>query len=133
MEEFYEMIDKLIKQFGFDYDNEKVKALATFLEVDEEEVSTFVENLEEMGCEYYYEGDTFVVMTEEEFYAEMNSYRDTIVDDVKWRIPQDLRDYFDYDTYAGDAVGDECDMWDVISSDLVSVNKTFYKVIQIRD
>lgn len=133
MKEFYEMIDKLIKQFGYDYDNEKVKALATFLEIDEEDVSSFMETLEEMGCEYYYDGDTFVVMTEEEFYAEMNSYRDAIIDDVKWRIPSDLRDYFDYDTYADDAVGDEYDMWDVINSDLVSINKTFYKVIQIRD
>lgn len=133
MKEFYEMIDKLIKQFGYDYDNEKVKALATFLEIDEEDVSSFMETLEEMGCEYYYDGDTFVVMTEEEFYAEMNSYRDAIIDDVKWRIPSDLRDYFDYDTYADDAVGDEYDMWDIINSDLVSINKTFYKVIQIRD
>lgn len=44
MEKIYEMIEDALWQCDFDV--EKIKALATYLELEEEEISDFCENLE---------------------------------------------------------------------------------------
>lgn len=84
MEKIYEMIEDALRQCDFDV--KKIKALATYLELEEE---------------------------------------------VKWRVPANLRDYFDYQSYAEDAYSDIYDIWDIKASDTINIDGTIYEVIQI--
>lgn len=43
---------------------------------------------------------TFIVMTRDEVFEEIRIYREDAEEEVKWRVPADLRDYFDYQSYS---------------------------------
>ncbi len=104
MEKIYEMIGDALQQCDFDV--EKIKALATYLELEEEEIPDFCENLEVYDDKYYYNSMTFIVMTRDEVFEEIRIYREDAEEEVKWRVPANLRDYFDYQSYAEDAYSD---------------------------
>lgn len=129
MEKIYEMIEDALQQCDFDV--EKIKALATYLELEEEEISDFCENLEVYDDKYYYNDMTFIVMTRDEVFEEIRIYREDAEEEVKWRVPADLRDYFDYQSYAEDAYSDIYDIWDIKASDTINIDGTIYEVIQI--
>ena len=131
MEKIYEMIGDALQQCDFDV--EKIKALATYLELEEEEISDFCENLEVYNDEYYYNSMTFIVMTRDEVFEEIRIYREDAEEEVKWRVPADLRDYFDYQSYAEDAYSDIYDIWDIKASDTINIDGTIYEVIQINE
>ena len=131
MEKIYEMIEDALRQRDFDV--EKIKALATYLELEEEEISDFCENLEVYNDEYYYNSMTFIVMTRDEVFEEIRIYREDAEEEVKWRVPADLRDYFDYQSYAEDAYSDIYDIWDIKASDTINIDGTIYEVIQINE
>lgn len=131
MEKIYEMIEDALQQCDFDV--EKIKALATYLELEEEEIPDFCENLEVYGDEYYYNSMTFIVMTRDEVFEEIRIYREDAKEEVKWRVPADLRDYFDYQSYAEDAYSDIYDIWDIKASDTINIDGTIYEVIQINE
>lgn len=129
MEKIYEMIGDALQQCDFDV--EKIKALATYLELEEEEIPDFCENLEVYDDKYYYNSMTFIVMTRDEVFEEIRIYREDAEEEVKWRVPADLRDYFDYQSYAEDAYSDIYDIWDIKASDTINIDGTIYEVIQI--
>lgn len=129
MEKIYEMIEDALQQCDFDV--EKIKALATYLELEEEEIPDFCENLEVYDDKYYYNDMTFIVMTRDEVFEEIRIYREDAEEEVKWRVPADLRDYFDYQSYAEDAYSDIYDIWDIKASDTINIDGTIYEVIQI--
>lgn len=129
MEKIYEMIEDALRQCDFDV--EKIKALATYLELEEEEIPDFCENLEVYDDKYYYNSMTFIVMTRDEVFEEIRIYREDAEEEVKWRVPADLRDYFDYQSYAEDAYSDIYDIWDIKASDTINIDGTIYEVIQI--
>lgn len=131
MEKIYEMIEDALQQCDFDV--EKIKALATYLELEEEEISDFCENLEVYDDKYYYNSMTFIVMTRDEVFEEIRIYREDAEEEVKWRVPADLRDYFDYQSYAEDAYSDIYDIWDIEASDTINIDGTIYEVIQINE
>lgn len=131
MEKIYEMIEDALQQCDFDV--EKIKALATYLELEEEEISDFCENLEVYDDKYYYNSMTFIVMTRDEVFEEIRIYREDAEEEVKWRVPADLRDYFDYQSYAEDAYSDIYDIWDIKASDTINIDGTIYEVIQINE
>lgn len=131
MEKIYEMIEDALRQCDFDV--EKIKALATYLELEEEEISDFCENLEVYDDKYYYNSMTFIVMTRDEVFEEIRIYREDAEEEVKWRVPADLRDYFDYQSYAEDAYSDIYDIWDIKTSDTINIDGTIYEVIQINE
>lgn len=131
MEKIYEMIEDALQQCDFDV--EKIKALATYLELEEEEIPDFCENLEVYDDKYYYNSMTFIVMTRDEVFEEIRIYREDAEEEVKWRIPADLRDYFDYQSYAEDAYSDIYDIWDIKASDTINIDGTIYEVIQINE
>lgn len=131
MEKIYEMIEDALQQCDFDV--EKIKALATYLELEEEEIPDFCENLEVYGDEYYYNDMTFIVMTRDEVFEEIRIYREDAEEEVKLRVPTDLRDYFDYQSYAEDAYSDIYDIWDIKASDTINIDRTIYEVIQINE
>nr|DAV04254.1 MAG TPA: Fip1 motif [Caudoviricetes sp.] len=131
MEKIYEMIEDALRQCDFDV--EKIKALATYLELEEEEISDFCENLEVYDDKYYYNSMTFIVMTRDEVFEEIRIYREDAEEEIKWRVPADLRDYFDYQSYAEDAYSDIHDIWDIKASDTISIDGTIYEVIQINE
>jgi hypothetical protein len=131
MEKIYEMIEDALRQCDFDV--EKIKALATYLELEEEEISDFCENLEVYNDKYYYNSMTFIVMTRDEVFEEIRIYREDAEEEVKWRVPADLRDYFDYQSYAEDAYSDIYDIWDIKASDTINIDGTIYEVIQINE
>nr|DAL49877.1 MAG TPA_asm: Fip1 motif [Caudoviricetes sp.] len=131
MEKIYEMIEDALRQCDFDV--EKIKALATYLELEEEEISDFCENLEVYDDKYYYNSMTFIVMTRDEVFEEIRIYREDAEEEVKWRVPADLRDYFDYQSYAEDAYSDIYDIWDIKASDTINIDGTIYEVIQINE
>lgn len=129
MEKIYEMIEDALQQCDFDV--EKIKALATYLE--EEEIPDFCENLEVYDDKYYYNSMTFIVMTRDEVFEEIRIYREDAEEEVKWRVPANLRDYFDYQSYAEDAYSDIYDIWDIKASDTINIDGTIYEVIQINE
>ena len=129
MEKIYEMIEDALQQCDFDV--EKIKALATYLELEEEEIPDFCENLEVYDDKYYYNSMTFIVMTRDEVFEEIRIYREDAEEEVKWRVPANLRDYFDYQSYAEDAYSDIYDIWDIKASDTINIDGTIYEVIQI--
>lgn len=131
MEKIYEMIGDALQQCDFDV--EKIKALATYLELEEEEIPDFCENLEVYDDKYYYSSMTFIVMTRDEVFEEIRIYREDAEEEVKWRVPADLRDYFDYQSYAEDAYSDIYDIWDIKASDTINIDGTIYEVIQINE
>lgn len=131
MEKIYEMIEDALQQCDFDV--EKIKALATYLELEEEEIPDFCENLEVYDDKYYYNDMTFIVMTRDEVFEEIRIYREDAEEEVKWRVPADLRDYFDYQSYAEDAYSDIYDIWDIKASDTINIDRTIYEVIQINE
>ena len=131
MEKIYEMIEDALQQCDFDV--EKIKALATYLELEEEEIPDFCENLEVYDDKYYYNSMTFIVMTRDEVFEEIRIYRDDAEEEVKWRVPANLRDYFDYQSYAEDAYSDIYDIWDIKASDTINIDGTIYEVIQINE
>ncbi len=131
MEKIYEMIGDALQQCDFDV--EKIKALATYLELEEEEIPDFCENLEVYDDKYYYNSMTFIVMTRDEVFEEIRIYREDAEEEVKWRVPADLRDYFDYQSYAEDAYSDIYDIWDIKASDTINIDGTIYEVIQINE
>ncbi len=131
MEKIYEMIEDALQQCDFDV--EKIKALATYLELEEEEIPDFCENLEVYDDKYYYNSMTFIVMTRDEVFEEIRIYREDAEEEVKWRVPADLRDYFDYQSYAEDAYSDIYDIWDIKASDTINIDGTIYEVIQINE
>lgn len=131
MEKIYEMIGDALQQCDFDV--EKIKALATYLELEEEEIPDFCENLEVCDDKYYYNSMTFIVMTRDEVFEEIRIYREDAEEEVKWRVPADLRDYFDYQSYAEDAYSDIYDIWDIKASDTINIDGTIYEVIQINE
>lgn len=131
MEKIYEMIEDALQQCDFDV--EKIKALATYLKLEEEEISDFCENLEVYDDRYYYNSMTFIVMTRDEIFEEIRIYREYAEEEVNWRVPADLRDYFDYQSYAEDAYSDICDIWDIKASDTINIDGTIYEVIQINE
>lgn len=131
MEKIYEMIEDALRQCDFDV--EKIKALATYLELEEEEISDFCENLEVYDDKYYYNSMTFIVMTRDEVFEEIRIYREDAEEEVKWRVPADLRDYFDYQSYVEDAYSDIYDIWDIKASDTINIDGTIYEVIQINE
>ena len=131
MEKIYEMIEDALQQCDFDV--EKIKALATYLELEEEEISDFCENLEVYDDKYYYNSMTFIVMTRNEVFEEIRIYREDAEEEVKWRVPANLRDYFDYQSYAEDAYSDIYDIWDIKASDTINIDGTIYEVIQINE
>lgn len=131
MEKIYEMIEDALQQCDFDV--EKIKALATYLELEEEEIPDFCENLEVYDDKYYYNSMTFIVMTRNEVFEEIRIYREDAEEEVKWRVPADLRDYFDYQSYAEDAYSDIYDIWDIKASDTINIDGTIYEVIQINE
>lgn len=131
MEKIYEMIGDALQQCDFDV--EKIKALATYLELEEEEIPDFCENLEVYDDRYYYNSMTFIVMTRDEVFEEIRMYREDAEEEVKWRVPADLRDYFDYQSYAEDAYSDIYDIWDIKASDTINIDGTIYEVIQINE
>ena len=126
MEKIYEMIEDALQQCDFDV--EKIKALATYLELEEEEIPDFCENLE-----VYDDSMTFIVMTRDEVFEEIRIYREDAEEEVKWRVPANLRDYFDYQSYAEDAYSDIYDIWDIKASDTINIDGTIYEVIQINE
>lgn len=131
MEKIYEMIEDALQQCDFDV--EKIKALATYLELEEEEIPDFCENLEVYDDKYYYNSMTFIVMTRDEVFEEIRIYREDAEEEVKWRVPADLRDYFDYQSYVEDAYSDIYDIWDIKASDTINIDGTIYEVIQINE
>lgn len=131
MEKIYEMIEDALQQCDFDV--EKIKALATYLELEEEEIPDFCENLEVYDDKYYYNSMTFIVMTRDEVFEEIRIYREDAEEKVKWRVPANLRDYFDYQSYAEDAYSDIYDIWDIKASDTINIDGTIYEVIQINE
>lgn len=131
MEKIYEMIEDALQQCDFDV--EKIKALATYLELEEEEIPDFCENLEVYDDKYYYNSMTFIVMTRDEVFEEIRIYREDAEEEVKWRVPTNLRDYFDYQSYAEDAYSDIYDIWDIKASDTINIDGTIYEVIQINE
>lgn len=131
MEKIYEMIEDALQQCDFNV--EKIKALATYLELEEEEIPDFCENLEVYDDKYYYNSMTFIVMTRDEVFEEIRIYREDAEEEVKWRIPANLRDYFDYQSYAEDAYSDIYDIWDIKASDTINIDGTIYEVIQINE
>lgn len=131
MEKIYEMIEDAFRQCDFDV--EKIKALATYLELEEEEIPDFCENLEVYDDKYYYNDMTFIVMTRDEVFEEIGIYREDAEEEAKWRIPADLRDYFDYQSYSEDTYSDIYDIWDIKASDTINIDKTIYEVIQINE
>lgn len=131
MEKIYEMIEDALQQCDFDV--EKIKALATYLELEEEEIPDFCENLEVYDDKYYYNSMTFIVMTRDEVFEEIRIYREDAEEEVKWRLPANLRDYFDYQSYAEDAYSDIYDIWDIKASDTINIDGTIYEVIQINE
>jgi hypothetical protein len=131
MEKIYEMIGDALQQCDFDV--EKIKALATYLELEEEEIPDFCENLEVYDDKYYYNSMTFIVMTRDEVFEEIRIYREDAEEEVKWRVPADLKDYFDYQSYAEDAYSDIYDIWDIKASDTINIDGTIYEVIQINE
>lgn len=131
MEKIYEMIEDALRQCDFDV--KKIKALATYLELEEEEISDFCENLEVYDDKYYYNSMTFIVMTRDEVFEEIRIYREDAEEEVKWRVPADLRDYFDYQSYAEDTYSDIYDIWDIKASDTINIDGTIYEVIQINE
>lgn len=131
MEKIYEMIEDALQQCDFDV--EKIKALATYLELEEEEIPDFCENLEVYDDKYYYNSMTFIVMTRDEVFEEIRIYREDSEEEVKWRVPANLRDYFDYQSYAEDAYSDIYDIWDIKASDTINIDGTIYEVIQINE
>ncbi len=131
MEKIYEMIEDALQQCDFDV--EKIKALATYLELEEEEIPDFCENLEVYDDKYYYNSMTFIVMTRDEVFEEIRIYREDAEEEVKWRVPANLRDYFDYQSYAEDAYLDIYDIWDIKASDTINIDGTIYEVIQINE
>lgn len=131
MEKIYEMIGDALQQCDFDV--EKIKALATYLELEEEEIPDFCENLEVYDDKYYYNSMTFIVMTRDEVFEEIRIYREDAEEEVKWRVPADLRDYFDYQSYAEDTYSDIYDIWDIKASDTINIDGTIYEVIQINE
>lgn len=131
MEKIYEMIGDALQQCDFDV--EKIKALATYLELEEEEIPDFCENLEVYDDKYYYNSMTFIVMTGDEVFEKIRIYREDAEEEVKWRVPADLRDYFDYQSYAEDAYSDIYDIWDIKASDTINIDGTIYEVIQINE
>lgn len=131
MEKIYEMIEDALRQCDFDV--KKIKALATYLELEEEEISDFCENLEVYDDKYYYNSMTFIVMTRDEVFEEIRIYREDAEEEVKWRVPADLRDYFDYQSYVEDTYSDIYDIWDIKASDTINIDKTIYEVIQINE
>lgn len=131
MEKIYEMIEDALRQCDFDV--EKIKALATYLELEEEEIPDFCENLEVYDDKYYYNDMTFIVMTRDEVFEEIRIYREDAEEEAKWRIPADLRDYFDYQSYVEDTYSDIYDIWDIKASDTINIDKTIYEVIQINE
>lgn len=131
MEKIYEMIEDALQQCDFDV--EKIKALATYLELEEEEIPDFCENLEVYDDKYYYNSMTFIVMTRNEVFEEIRIYREDAEEEVKWRVPANLRDYFDYQSYAEDAYSDIYDIWDIKASDTINIDGTIYEVIQINE
>ena len=131
MEKIYETTEDALQQCDFDV--EKIKALATYLELEEEEISDFCENLEVYDDKYYYNSMTFIVMTRDEVFEKIRIYREDAEEEVKWRVPADLRDYFDYQSYAEDAYSDIYDIWDIKASDTINIDGTIYEVIQINE
>lgn len=131
MEKIYEMIEDALQQCDFDV--EKIKALATYLELEEEEIPDFCENLEVYDDKYYYNSMTFIVMTRDEVFEEIRIYREDAEEEVKWRVPTNLRDYFDYQSYAEDAYSDIYDIWDIKASDTINIDGTIYEIIQINE
>lgn len=131
MEKIYEMIEDALQQCDFDV--KKIKALATYLELEEEEIPDFCENLEVYDDKYYYNSMTFIVMTRDEVFEEIRIYREDAEEEVKWRVPANLRDYFDYQSYAEDAYSDIYDIWDIKASDTINIDGTIYEVIQINE
>ena len=131
MEKIYEMIEDALQQCDFDV--EKIKALATYLELEEEEIPDFCENLEVYDDKYYYNSMTFIVMTRDEVFEEIRIYREDAEEEVKWRVPANLRDYFDYQSSAEDAYSDIYDIWDIKASDTINIDGTIYEVIQINE
>lgn len=131
MEKIYEMIEDALQQCDFDV--EKIKALATYLELEEEEIPDFCENLEVYDDKYYYNSMTFIVMTRDEVFEEIRIYREDAEEEVKRRVPANLRDYFDYQSYAEDAYSDIYDIWDIKASDTINIDGTIYEVIQINE
>ena len=131
MEKIYEMTEDALQQCDFDV--EKIKALAAYLELEEEEISDFCENLEVYDDKYYYNSMTFIVMTRDEVFEKIRIYREDAEEEVKWRVPADLRDYFDYQSYAEDAYSDIYDIWDIKASDTINIDGTIYEVIQINE
>lgn len=127
MEKIYEMIEDALQQCDFDV--EKIKALATYLEL-EEEIPDFCENLEVYDDKYYYNSMTFIVMTRDEVFEEIRIYREDAEEEVKWRVPANLRDYFDYQSYAEDAYSD---IYGIKASDTINIDGTIYEVIQINE
>lgn len=125
------MIEDALQQCDFDV--EKIKALATYLELEEEEIPDFCENLEVYDDKYYYNSMTFIVMTRDEVFEEIRIYREDAEEEVKWRVPANLRDYFDYQSYAEDAYSDIYDIWDIKASDTINIDGTIYEVIQINE
>ena len=124
MEKIYEMIEDALQQCDFDV--EKIKALATYLELEEEEIPDFCENLEVYDDKYYYNSMTFIVMTRDEVFEEIRIYREDAEEEVKWRVPANLRDYFDYQSYAEDAYSDIYDIWDIKASDTINIDGTIF-------
>lgn len=106
MEKIYEMIEDALQQCDFDV--EKIKALATYLELEEEEIPDFCENLEVYDDKYYYNSMTFIVMTRDEVFEEIRIYRE-------------------------DAYSDIYDIWDIKASDTINIDGTIYEVIQINE
>ena len=131
MEKIYEMIEDALQQCDFDV--KKIKALATYLELEEEEIPDFCENLEVYDDKYYYNSMTFIVMTRDEVFEEIRIYREDAEEEVKRRVPANLRDYFDYQSYAEDAYSDIYDIWDIKASDTINIDGTIYEVIQINE
>lgn len=131
MEKIYEMIEDALQQCDFDV--EKIKVLATYLGLEEEEIPDFCENLEVYDDKYYYNSMTFIVMTRDEVFEEIRIYREDAEEEVKWRVPANLRDYFDYQSYAEDAYSDIYDIWDIKASDTINIDGTIYEVIQINE
>lgn len=127
MEKIYEMIEDALQQCDFDVE------LATYLELEEEEIPDFCENLEVYDDKYYYNSMTFIVMTRDEVFEEIRIYREDAEEEVKWRVPANLRDYFDYQSYAEDAYSDIYDIWDIKASDTINIDGTIYEVIQINE
>lgn len=76
---------------------------------------------------------TFIVMTRDEVFEEIRIYREDAEEEVKWRVPANLRDYFDYQSYAEDAYSDIYDIWDIKASDTINIDGTIYEVIQINE